>query len=29
MVRLDWVSTEDGSHILTAGVAANIYMYTQ
>uniref|UniRef100_A0A0K0DNK0 Rav1p_C domain-containing protein n=1 Tax=Angiostrongylus cantonensis TaxID=6313 RepID=A0A0K0DNK0_ANGCA len=29
MVRLDWVSTEDGSHILTAGVATNIYMYTQ
>ncbi|VDK58394.1 unnamed protein product, partial [Cylicostephanus goldi] len=29
MVRLDWVSTEDGSHILTAGIAATIYMYTQ
>uniref|UniRef100_A0A1I7WD58 Rav1p_C domain-containing protein n=1 Tax=Heterorhabditis bacteriophora TaxID=37862 RepID=A0A1I7WD58_HETBA len=29
MVRLDWVSTEDGSHILTVGVAANIYLYTQ
>ncbi|KAK6760766.1 hypothetical protein RB195_022003 [Necator americanus] len=29
MVRLDWVSTEDGSHILTAGVAAYIYMYTR
>ncbi|ETN78849.1 hypothetical protein NECAME_10074, partial [Necator americanus] len=29
MVRLDWVSTEDGSHILTAGIAAYIYMYTR
>ncbi|KAK6030111.1 hypothetical protein OSTOST_03762, partial [Ostertagia ostertagi] len=29
VVRLDWVSTEDGSHILTAGVGAKIYMYTQ
>ncbi|GMR60970.1 hypothetical protein PMAYCL1PPCAC_31165, partial [Pristionchus mayeri] len=29
VVRIDWVSTEDGSHILTVGVAANIYLYTQ
>ncbi|CAD6187487.1 unnamed protein product [Caenorhabditis auriculariae] len=29
MIRLDWVSTEDGSHMLTAGVGAKIYVYTQ
>ncbi|GMT07275.1 hypothetical protein PENTCL1PPCAC_29449, partial [Pristionchus entomophagus] len=29
VVRIDWVSTEDGGHILTVGVAANIYLYTQ
>uniref|UniRef100_A0A672U1H1 Dmx like 2 n=1 Tax=Strigops habroptila TaxID=2489341 RepID=A0A672U1H1_STRHB len=27
LVHLDWVSKEDGSHILTVGVGANIYMY--
>lgn len=29
VVRIDWVSTEDGGHILTVGVAANVYLYTQ
>ncbi|WKY17140.1 hypothetical protein Q1695_001621 [Nippostrongylus brasiliensis] len=29
MVRLDWVSTEDGSHILTVGVGSQIFMYNQ
>ncbi|GMT36366.1 hypothetical protein PFISCL1PPCAC_27663 [Pristionchus fissidentatus] len=29
VVRIDWVSTEDGAHVLTVGVAANIYLYTQ
>ncbi|KAK0411859.1 hypothetical protein QR680_005883 [Steinernema hermaphroditum] len=28
-VWLDWVSTEDGSHILTVGVGTHIYIYTQ
>ncbi|KAK5967217.1 hypothetical protein GCK32_000230 [Trichostrongylus colubriformis] len=28
-IRLDWVSTEDGFHILTAGIGFKIYMYTQ
>ncbi|TKR87267.1 hypothetical protein L596_011689 [Steinernema carpocapsae] len=28
-VWLDWVSTEDGSHILTVGVGTYIYIYTQ
>uniref|UniRef100_W6NAQ0 Protein RBC-1 n=1 Tax=Haemonchus contortus TaxID=6289 RepID=W6NAQ0_HAECO len=28
-VHLDWVSTEDGSHILTASVGTSIYMFTQ
>uniref|UniRef100_A0A8C0C097 Dmx like 2 n=1 Tax=Buteo japonicus TaxID=224669 RepID=A0A8C0C097_9AVES len=27
LVHLDWVSKEDGSHILTVGVGANIFMY--
>ncbi|XP_075753347.1 dmX-like protein 2 isoform X2 [Pelodiscus sinensis] len=27
LVQLDWVSKEDGSHILTVGVGANIFMY--
>ena len=29
MVQLDWVSTEDGSHILTIGVGSKIMMYAQ
>ena len=29
MVQLDWVSTEDGSHILTVGVGSKIMMYAQ
>ncbi|CAI5454852.1 unnamed protein product [Caenorhabditis angaria] len=29
MVRLDWVSTEDGSHMLTVGLGSKIYIYTQ
>ena len=29
MIRIDWVSTEDGGHILTVGLASNIYLYTQ
>ncbi|VDK43174.1 unnamed protein product [Anisakis simplex] len=29
LIRIDWVSTEDGAHILTIGVGASIYMYTQ
>ncbi|PAV73995.1 hypothetical protein WR25_00482 [Diploscapter pachys] len=29
MVRLDWVSTEDGGHILTAGIGSKIFLYTQ
>lgn len=29
IVRLDWVSTEDGSHILTVGVGSIICMYSQ
>ncbi|VDM49328.1 unnamed protein product [Toxocara canis] len=29
LVRIDWVSTEDGSHILTVGVGSSVYMYTQ
>ncbi|CAM1299293.1 DMXL1 (predicted), partial [Pycnogonum litorale] len=28
LVQLDWVSTEDGSHILTIGVGAKIMMFT-
>ncbi|XP_071611366.1 dmX-like protein 2 [Heliangelus exortis] len=27
LVHLDWVSKEDGSHILTVGVGGNIFMY--
>ncbi|XP_040269913.1 dmX-like protein 2 isoform X4 [Bufo bufo] len=27
LVHLDWVSKEDGSHILTVGVGSNIFMY--
>ncbi|XP_012861790.1 dmX-like protein 2 [Echinops telfairi] len=27
LVHLDWVSKEDGSHILTVGVGAHIFMY--
>ncbi|XP_042327082.1 dmX-like protein 2 isoform X1 [Sceloporus undulatus] len=27
LVHLDWVSKEDGSHILTVGMGANIFMY--
>ncbi|XP_043932298.1 dmX-like protein 2 [Protopterus annectens] len=27
LVHLDWVSKEDGSHILTVGVVSNIFMY--
>uniref|UniRef100_A0A3P9LQA5 Dmx like 1 n=1 Tax=Oryzias latipes TaxID=8090 RepID=A0A3P9LQA5_ORYLA len=27
MVHLDWVSQEDGSHILTVGIGTRIYMY--
>ncbi|XP_053573444.1 dmX-like protein 2 isoform X1 [Bombina bombina] len=27
LVHLDWVSKEDGSHILTVGIASNIFMY--
>ncbi|KAM9810580.1 dmX-like protein 1 [Neosynchiropus ocellatus] len=27
LVHLDWVSQEDGSHILTVGLGAKIYMY--
>ncbi|XP_044294884.1 dmX-like protein 2 isoform X2 [Varanus komodoensis] len=27
LIHLDWVSKEDGSHILTVGVGANIFMY--
>ncbi|CAJ0582912.1 unnamed protein product, partial [Mesorhabditis spiculigera] len=29
MIRIDWVSTEDGGHILTVAVASKIYLYTQ
>jgi hypothetical protein len=29
LVQLDWVSTEDGSHILTVGVGSKILMYGQ
>ncbi|XP_052281684.1 dmX-like protein 2 isoform X4 [Dreissena polymorpha] len=29
LVQLDWVSTEDGSHILTVGVGSKIMMYAQ
>ncbi|MFH4976062.1 hypothetical protein AB6A40_002771 [Gnathostoma spinigerum] len=29
LVRIDWVSTENGSHILTIGVGADVYLYTQ
>lgn len=29
LVQLDWVSTEDGSHILTVGVGSRILMYSQ
>ncbi|KAE9556016.1 hypothetical protein FO519_000762 [Halicephalobus sp. NKZ332] len=28
-VRLDWVSAEDGSHILTVGIGHNIYLFAQ
>ena len=28
-VRLDWVSAEDGSHILTIGIGHNIYLFSQ
>ncbi|KAM4678589.1 dmX-like protein 2 isoform 1-T1 [Discoglossus pictus] len=27
LVHLDWVSKEDGSHILTVGIGSNIFMY--
>lgn len=27
MVHLDWVSQEDGSHVLTVGIGTKIYMY--
>ena len=29
LVQLDWVSTEDGSHILTVGVGTKILAYCQ
>lgn len=29
LVQLDWVSTEDGSHVLTIGVGQKILMYAQ
>ncbi|PVD19781.1 hypothetical protein C0Q70_20272 [Pomacea canaliculata] len=29
LVQLDWVATEDGSHILTVGVGTKIFTYTQ
>lgn len=29
LVRLDWVSTEDGSHILTVGIGHTIYLFSQ
>uniref|UniRef100_A0A7E4VLC2 WD_REPEATS_REGION domain-containing protein n=1 Tax=Panagrellus redivivus TaxID=6233 RepID=A0A7E4VLC2_PANRE len=29
VVRLDWVSAEDGSHILTVGVGHTIYLFAQ
>ncbi|XP_069136751.1 dmX-like protein 2 [Argopecten irradians] len=29
LVQLDWVSTEDGNHILTVGVGSRILMYSQ
>ncbi|XP_064608806.1 dmX-like protein 2 isoform X2 [Liolophura sinensis] len=29
LVQLDWVSTEDGSHVLTVGVGSKIIMYSQ
>lgn len=29
LVRIDWVSTEDGSHILTVGIGSSVYMFTQ
>ncbi|XP_033750320.1 dmX-like protein 2 [Pecten maximus] len=29
LVQLDWVSTEDGGHILTVGVGSRILMYSQ
>lgn len=28
-IRIDWVSTEDGSHLLTVGVGSFIYLFTQ
>lgn len=27
VVRLDWVSTEDGSHVLTVGIGAKILLF--
>ncbi|XP_041373660.1 dmX-like protein 2 isoform X2 [Gigantopelta aegis] len=29
LVQLDWISSEDGSHILTVGVASKIFTYSQ
>ncbi|XP_059145859.1 dmX-like protein 2 isoform X3 [Physella acuta] len=29
LVQLDWVSTEDGSHLLTVGVGSKIFIYGQ
>ncbi|NP_001368760.1 RAVE complex protein Rav1 C-terminal domain-containing protein [Caenorhabditis elegans] len=29
MVRLDWVSTEDGTHMLTVGMGTKVYIYAQ
>uniref|UniRef100_A0A914YLS6 RAVE complex protein Rav1 C-terminal domain-containing protein n=1 Tax=Panagrolaimus superbus TaxID=310955 RepID=A0A914YLS6_9BILA len=29
LVRLDWVSAEDGSHILTVGIGHTIYLFSQ
>uniref|UniRef100_A0A9J2PHZ4 RAVE complex protein Rav1 C-terminal domain-containing protein n=1 Tax=Ascaris lumbricoides TaxID=6252 RepID=A0A9J2PHZ4_ASCLU len=29
LVRIDWVSTEDGSHILTVGIGSSVHMFTQ
>ncbi|EGT40330.1 CBN-RBC-1 protein [Caenorhabditis brenneri] len=29
IVRLDWVSTEDGTHMLTVGMGTKVYIYAQ
>lgn len=29
IVRLDWISTEDGTHMLTVGMGTKVYIYAQ